>query len=356
MLSSLPASALQDLMVPLPYRTADLPGIGGIIKQQPEDFVVDEIPAYTPSGTGEFLYLWVEKRDLSHEQLISHLARELAIAQQDIGAAGMKDRQALSRQWLSVPIRCQEHVVSLQHERIKILETGRHGNKLRTGHTRGNRFSILVRGVKPDALERATAIVGLLAARGFPNYFGDQRFGREAETLKTGLALLSGTMKPVDIPRARRKFLLRLSLSAVQSALFNRGLAARMNDGLLDRVLVGDVMQVAASGGPFVVEDAAIEQARFDAGETIISGPIFGPKMKRPAGEPSEREAALLAAAGISLEAFSQFASLTPGTRRPYLFRAEGLTLTEEPVGLRLAFSLPSGCYATVVLRELQKN
>jgi tRNA pseudouridine13 synthase len=343
------------MIEPLPFITADLPGIGGELKARPDDFFVEEIPAYPPSGAGEFLFLWIEKSGLSSEQLVSHLARELKIAHQDIGIAGMKDRQAITRQMVSVPARCEADLGRFQHAQLRILETRRHGNKLRTGHLKGNRFSILIRSAAADALTRARTIADRLTIAGIPNYFGDQRFGRDNETLELGFELLRGTKRPAAIPRARRKFLLRLALSAVQSSLFNQALAARLNEGTLQTVLPGDAMQVVASGGPFVVEDVAREQARFDAGEIVVSGPIFGPKMKPPAGEVAVREEALLAACGLTREAFTQYANLTPGTRRPYLIRIDGLRITEEREGIRFEFTLPSGSYATVVLREFQK-
>lgn len=353
-----PADVLSNQLIglPLPWITGNIVGLGGLSKVHAEDFFVEEIPAYPPEGGGEFLFLWVEKRGLSAEQLVSHLARCLSIAHQDVGTAGMKDRQAVTRQMVSVPLRCQPLVESFVHEQIRILEIHRHRHKLRAGHLKGNRFSILIRDVAPGAEDVARAIGDQLASSGVPNFFGDQRFGRDAETLKLGLQLLQGTKHPGDIPRARRKFLLRLALSSVQSALFNRALVERMGDGLLFQVLAGDVMQVVASGGPFVVVDPAIEQPRFDAREIVISGPIFGPKMKQPVEEAARREARILEAAGIPPSAFERYSKLTPGTRRPYLVWPEGLTISAEPAGIRLEFSLPSGCYATIVLREFQKT
>lgn len=340
----------------LPVLTERFPGTLGSRKECAEDFVVEEIPAYLPDGTGDYVFVRIQKRGLSAEQLTSHLARCLKIAHQDIGMAGMKDRQAVTRQWVSLPARCEPLLSQFQHDQIQILEAKRHRNKLRTGHLRGNHFSILLRRVHPEALPRARAIAEELLELGFPNYFGEQRFGRDNETLELGFDLLRGTKRPGQIPRARRKFLLRLALSAVQSHLFNQALATRLKSGTLHQVLPGDVMQVVASGGPFVVEDPAREQTRFDAREIVVSGPIFGPKMKRPACEVALHEAALLAAAGLSIEAFEQFSNLTPGTRRPYLVWIDDLTITPDPDGLRLAFTLPSGSYATVVLREFQKE
>lgn len=342
-----------DPVAPLPLLTADLPGTGGVLRSEPEDFEVEEIPEYLPGGEGEFLYLWLEKRGLSAEQLNSHLARELGVSLQEIGAAGMKDRHAVTRQQISVPRKCAERVAQFRHPQIQILRTGIHRNKLRPGHLLGNRFRILVRDAAPEALPRAQAILSRLAAFGCPNYFGEQRFGREAQTLSLGFQLLRGETDPYRIPKSRRKFLLRLALSAVQSALFNQALAERITDGLLHRALPGDVMQVAASGGIFTVEDAAREQPRVDTGEIVLTGPIYGPKMIPTRGEVAAREERILAANGIVPEMFQKYKNLTPGTRRPYLIRPKGMSVTAEPIGLRFEFTLPAGAYATVVLREV---
>jgi len=337
---------------PLPLLTPAAERIAGRLKATPTDFQVEEIPAYTPCGTGEHLYLWIEKEDVSAEELTRHVARSLQVPASEIGAAGLKDRRALTRQYVSVPARCESRIDSVGTERIRVLSSARHGNKLRTGHLRGNRFSILVRGAPPGGLERAESIAGRLVDRGFPNYFGAQRYGRDGSTLALGWDLLKGTRRPRHIPAARRRFLLRLALSAVQSSLFDEALAARLADGLLHRVLTGDVMQVAASRGVFVVDDAAAEQRRFDEHETVITGPMFGPKMIEPAGEVAEREAAILAARGVDRAAFGSFHKLTSGTRRPYVVRPEEFSIAEEPEGLRFRFTLPPGVYATTLLRE----
>lgn len=338
-----------------PCLCADLPGTGGHVKDSPEDFVVEEIPAYAPRGEGEFLYLWIEKRDLSAEQLTSHLARMLGIAHQDVGAAGMKDRRAVTRQYVSVPARCAERLAELRHERFTVLSAARHANKLRPGHLKGNAFNVLLRGVCDGALERARAICDRILLRGMPNYVGEQRFGKDHETLRLGLDLLRGLKHPGAIPRARRKFLLRLALSSVQAMLFNKALAERMALGLLHRVEPGDVMQVTASGGPFVVEDAAAEQRRFDARETVIAGPMFGRKMRSAAGAVADREARLLDQCGLTLASFAAFDKLALGTRRPYLVWPEHLSLAAAAEGLRLQFTLPAGSYATILLREFTR-
>ena len=200
----------------LPYLTANLPGIGGQLKAAPEDFVVEEIPAYEPSGEGQHLFLWIEKRDLPHDLLLRRLSKLLEISPNDIGVAGIKDRRAVTRQYVSVPSTCASRVAELNSDELHVLRAVLHGNKLRTGHVRGNRFTVVVRKPHQDARDRATAIASILLQSGFPNYYGEQRFGHDGETLALGLDLLAGRKAPRDIPFSKRKFLLRLALSAVQ--------------------------------------------------------------------------------------------------------------------------------------------
>ncbi len=340
---------------PLPYLTLDCPGIRGMLKQQPEDFVVEEIPAYEPTGIGEHLFLWIEKRDVSADQLGQHLARTLQIPRRDIGMAGLKDRRAITRQYVSVPARCEPNISLLETDQIRVLKANRHGNKLKTAHLRGNRFSILVRNVASDAPEQSDKIAQRIARVGFPNYFGEQRFGNDGGTLETGLALLRGEQTERDFPRSRRKFLLRLALSAVQSELFNQTLAERLKEGLIERVLDGDVMQVIASGGLFVAEDPNIEEQRFLAGEIVSTGPLFGPKMRKPGGDAAGREEQVLDRNQLNDNDFRRFPKLTPGARRAFLVRPGDLRVSAEPEGLRFEVTLPAGVYATTLLREFQK-
>ncbi len=347
--------ALQPQRV-LPFLTAELPGVGGQWKENPEDFLVEEIPAYEPVGTGEHLFLWIEKRDVAAADLVRHVGRTLKCPPGDIGVAGMKDRRAVTRQYVSVPVKFADGVEQLNTDSIRVLKSARHGNKLKTGHLRGNLFSILIRDVVESAAALATPIADRIRQLGFPNYYGQQRFGHNGETLQLGLDLLSGRRRSRDIPEPQRRFLRRLSLSAVQSDLFNHVLSARLTDGLLNRVLVGDVMEVVASGGKFIAEDLAAEQPRYDAGETAVTGPMFGPKMRDPLGQPYDREQLLLSHSGLLPEHFTKFLNLMAGTRRPYVVRPGNLTVEVEPDGLRFGFSLPSGSYATVLLREFMKT
>lgn len=339
---------------PLPWLTNNCPGVGGVIKQIPDDFQVEEIPLYEPSGTGDHLYLWIEKRNISAEYLLRHLARTLEISRLEIGMAGMKDRRAITRQFVSIPAWAEAKLPNVETDEIHVLSATRHRNKLKTGHLRGNRFSIRVRDVPLEAHSRALPIAERVQAIGFPNYFGDQRFGQDRETLETGLALLHGEKSDRSIPKPRRKFLLRLALSAVQSDLFNQCLAHRLENDLIEKVLLGDVMQVTASGGVFVVEDPEQEQPRFETGEIVTTGPLFGPKMRNPEGQVAEYEAQILQQSGLTREHFCKFRKHTPGGRRPYLIRPKNLQIENEAEGLRFTFTLPSGVYATTLLREFR--
>lgn len=344
-----------------PCLTEDIPGVGGSIKTAPEDFEVEEIPAYEPSGSGDFLYLWIEKRDWGAEFLVRQLARRLGIGERDIGVAGLKDRRAVTRQWVSVPAAVEERLVGAEGEGLRILKVTRHTNKLKAGHVRGNRFRIRIR--ETQRTEATEAQVDKIATRirslGLPNFYGPQRFGRGAETAKWGLTLLRGR-EDLLFREARREirrpFLRRFAISAAQAALFNRYLAQRMERGGYRRVWPGDVMSKWPRGGLFVAEDVANEQQRFDRRETVTTGPIFGRKTKAAAGEAGAFEAEVLAEAGVTTGAFAQFGKLAQGTRRHNLVYIDDLHYQWEGSTLELSFTLPSGSYATVLVREFTKR
>jgi tRNA pseudouridine13 synthase len=342
--------------------TADLPGIGGRIKAVSDDFEVEEIPAYHPCGSGEFLYLWLEKRDMGAEYFLRQVARRLGIANQEVGMAGLKDRHAVTRQLVSVPRAVEEQLPHLEGEGIHVLNVSRHTNKLKPGHLHGNWFRILIRDVAPAGPvdETITAVVTRLRDQGLANFYGPQRFGHENETALLGLALLQN-QPPPENPAGRphnlkNRFMRKLVLSAAQAALFNLYLAHRLRDGLLRRVLAGDVMSKWPMGGLFVAEDVAREQHRFEARETVTTGPIFGRKTFPAKGEAADRENAVLQEAELTTAAFLPFGKLLQGTRRHNLVYLDDLAFAHEPEGVRLTFTLPAGSYATILLREVMKT
>lgn len=346
-----PGAKLPELV----WRTADLPGIGGRIKDAPDDFVVEEIPLYEPCGNGEHLFLQIEKRDLSHEKLVMHMGHALNVSRHDIGTAGMKDRRAITRQWVSAPARCEDRIANIENDQVRVLAASKHTNALKTAHCKGNRFTIRIRFVASDAAERVAAIRGQLSNTGFPNYYGPQRFGISGETLNIGYELIAGLKKPASIAKSRRKFLIRLGISALQSAVFNDVIAARLRSEKFDRVLLGDMMTFPRSRSVFEVADVDVEQRRFRAGEILITGPMFGVKMRGPSGEPQEIELDALAKRDLRVGQFAAWKSVAPGGRRPLAVFPDFHDIKQDGDTLQVEMTLPTGCFATVVLGEMMK-
>lgn len=334
--------------------TQDLPATGGVLRATDDDFVVEEIPAYTASGSGPHVLATIEKRGLTTLEAVRRIAASLGVAEHDVGTAGLKDRHAVTRQQISLPPPVTpEAVLALALDGVTVLAAARHGNKLKTGHLRGNRFTLVVRELAcaPDeALRRAEAILARLARPpGAPAFYGEQRFGRGGENVELGLRLLRGERVPGG---GREK---RLLVSAVQSELFNRVLEDRLKDDLYHRVIAGDVLRKTETGGIFVTADPAIDQPRLDAGEIAPTGPMFGVEMRAPppGSEAALREEAALAAAGLARDAFARVARLADGTRRPLGFPLGEPSARVQGQSLELRFALPPGGYATVVAAEI---
>ena len=165
-------------------------GTGGVIKSQPADFVVEEIPLYEPCGEGEHLYLRIEKTNVSHGELMSCLRKHFHVKEVNIGYAGMKDKAAVTRQTVSIHLLEDPPSVEIDHERINVLWARRHTNKIRRGHLRGNRFSIRIREVDPLSITAVKRCLDQLQQTGMPNYFGVQRFGYRCNNHRLGLLLL----------------------------------------------------------------------------------------------------------------------------------------------------------------------
>lgn len=327
----------------LPAVSDDLPGTGGRLRASPDDFVVRELPAYLPEGKGSHLYLHVRKRELTTRDLVVTL-RDAGVPDARVGVAGLKDKHAVTEQWISVPWAEREAAAALEAlPGVEILETSRHRNKLGVGHLHGNRFEIVLRDVEPNALDSARAKLARLAEVGVPNYFGPQRFGRFGRNVVDGLRLLAGETVPGD----RR--LQRFFLSAVQSWIFNELLAGRIRDGLYRSVLTGDWARKHETGGTFRVEDGAAETPRARRLEISALLPLHGRKVRVASGDPGQREQAELDALGV------RWSELTGrrGDRRPSRIVATDVAAEERGGGLWLAFTLPKGAYATSLLREV---
>jgi tRNA pseudouridine13 synthase len=321
-------------------------------KERPEDFVVEEIPAYPASGSGEHVLIEFKKRLMTTEEAVRAIARALGADPRAAGYAGQKDKYAVTTQraTFQVPIKVEVEplLARLEAPGIEILSVTRHNGKLKPGHLRGNRFVIVLRELEPEVAERIAASLRQ-AASGFPNAFGPQRFGREGDNPSRALAWISGAERP---PKDRREQ--RLLFSSLQSLLFNELLAIRVADGSWNAVLPGDLVKKHDTGGLFLapltgpeLEDA---QQRASANEVSATGPIFGASMRWPDGEARAREEAALSARGLTPDVFNRFSQLGEGTRRPLRVLPEGLGLEPVPGGLRATFVLPKGAYATTVL------
>jgi tRNA pseudouridine13 synthase len=400
----------------LPYLSGDLAGIGGVIRQQPDDFFVQELPLYQPLGEGEHVYCEIEKTGLTTFDAVDRIARVLDVHPRDIGFAGMKDAHAVTRQILSIPNVQEQAVLDIRMPNLSVQWAKRHNNKLRLGHLAGNRFVIRIRQTAASDMEKAQAVLDLLQQRGKPNYFGEQRFGRRMNNHLLGAALIRGDdmgvlklllgdpMTDVDDAQAmgaRKAFdrgeyeqamhlfprrsgmerrilarfikkqnptaaakaiddkLRRLWISALQSEMFNQVVARRL--GSLHRLMAGDLAYLHASGAVFHVENLEVEQPRCDAFEISPSGPLVGYRVTLPEGEPLTIEQDAFAAFGMAPADFRvEGRHKIKGARRPLRIKPAEVQVSSgsDAMGsfLSLGFTLPAGAFATSLLREVMKN
>ncbi|MBX3386544.1 MAG: tRNA pseudouridine(13) synthase TruD [Phycisphaeraceae bacterium] len=333
---------LRSAIAPSCYLTDGVPGVGGRLRVRPEDFLVEEVPAYEPCGQGEHLYLFIEKRDLSTGHMIRLLAEHFGVRRDHIGVAGLKDKRAITRQLVSIHLPGVRDAVdsakAIPHHSLSVHWADLHTNKLRRGHLRGNRFVIRIRDVDPVKVVHAAKTLRTLAERGVPNRFGPQRFGHLLHNAFIGRALLlhdhqaalrhllgpSAAMPDAQL-EARSAFLngeharafdllphaahterrvlsaLRRGeppkravraiepmehayfIAAFQSAVFNRVLDRRLADGTIDRLLSGDVAFKHENGGCFIVDDATANDPtlikRLQRLEISPSGPMWAAGM-----------------------------------------------------------------------------
>ncbi len=343
------------------YLTRDIPGIGGTIKNRPDDFLVTELPLYQPAGHGEHIYMLIEKRGLSTLQLRDIVARHFKVGKRSIGHAGLKDKHAITQQVISVhtPGKTPEDFPSLRHDKLTVQWVDLHTNKLKRGHLAGNRFSIRVRDVDPTAVLHTNRALQQLAKQGVPNRFGPQRFGLIQNNHEIGRALILGDHQhAIDLllsphplaPKSQhdarelykagnftaarealpkvfnieRRVLSRLAqdadpqtaitaidqtafgfyISAFQSAIFNQVLNNRVADGTHHKLLPGDQGFLLNSRRMFHVEQSDLENsetaARLESGEISPSGPMWGTTMPRATGEIDAIELQALANTGVS--------------------------------------------------------
>ncbi|GAB1408187.1 tRNA pseudouridine(13) synthase TruD [Thermomonas brevis] len=331
-----------------PARAHGAPVLSARIRVAPEDFGVEELPAFEPSGEGEHLLLTIEKRGMTTAFAAKRIAQWAGVAESAIGHAGLKDRHAVTRQRISVwlPKKVAPDIAALQSDDLRVLGHAWHARKLPRGALAGNLFVLALReveGERGQIEERLAAI----AARGVPNHFGEQRFGRVGDNVQQAIAMFAGRR----VKREERAML----LSAARSELFNRVLDARVADGSWDRGLDGEVWMLDGSRSVFGPEpqdeDLLARLAAFDIHPT---GPLWGEGELRSSGAARELELGALAGDSASrLRAGLERAGLKQ-ERRALRLRPQELAWNWRDDGaLELCFALPPGSYATVVLAEL---
>jgi len=332
------------------------------------DFIVDEIPLYPFTGEGEHLVVHVRKKDMTTWEMISAIAKYCKIKQRDIGYAGLKDKNAMTMQYISLLAKDnEEKLKTFNHDKIKILSTTRHNNKIRTGHLKGNHFKVRLKkvlGVQKDKLDSVTKWI---KEHGVPNYFGNQRFGTDGNNWQEGKAIIEGKLKIRD--KKMRTFL----INSYQSYLFNSWLSKRIElslllesfsesdaenifelpDGSLEgtkkqphffKLLEGDLMMHYPYGRVFELESLVDESKRFSEFDIAPSGLIAGKRASR-----TEKIAGLIE---------QNYDEEIPesGSRRYAWIKVTNMkkTYVEERAHYELEFTLPKGSYATNVLDVLR--
>lgn len=329
-------------------RALGLPPVCAVIRSQPEDFEVSEELGFEPDGDGEHCLLSVRKRALNTQDVARQLAQLAGVPERDVGYCGMKDRNAVTRQWFSVGLagRSEPDWSSLDGPDLQVCEQARHRRKLRRGVHRRNHFRLRLRGLQGDVDALSDRLVAV-SAQGVPNYFGEQRFGRNAANLERARAWFCGEARR---PRRHQQ---GLYLSAARSFLFNRLLAVRVGRGCWQAPAVGDVCMLAGSRSFFTLgeSDGDIDE-RVRQGDVQLALPLWGKGGQAAGGLVCQQQSASLApysslceglvAAGAKLQ-------YRPSRQLPDDFCWQFCDDGE----LLLSFALERGSYATAVLREL---
>lgn len=326
-----------------PARAYGPPVCNGQIRAIPDDFTVDEILGFEPDGQGRHTLLSVRKTGANTNWVARRLARAAGVPIRDVGYCGLKDRHAVTTQWFSVPGSPQLDTEALRAEGVEVLRRVPHGRKLRRGAHAGNLFRLRVRGChcSREALESRLSTI---KCRGVPNYFGEQRFGRDGGNLHLARRLARGEV----LDRRQRSF----ALSAARSLIFNEVLSRRVSSADWDRVLPGDVAILDGTASWFRISqlDREIED-RLERLDLHPSGPLWGE------GEPPTAGKVLLLEQDVAAETGELAVCLTAAglkqERRSLRLVVRDLQWDLEDTDLVLSFRLPRGAFATAVLAEI---
>ena len=335
-------------------------------KQSKDDFVVTEIPLYEFSGEGEHVIIKLRKKDLSTWDALQIISDTIGCKNRDIGYAGLKDKNALTIQHISINKQYLEEIEKFSHPQIKFLELTRHNNKIKIGHLKGNKFFIRLKRVLPKDAYILENVLGKIVTFGIPNYFGFQRFGIDGDNYLKGKAIIDGTLKE------KNRKLKTMFLNSYQSYLFNSWLSKRIEVSKLVeafqpkeiasklemsvdevkalkkqahpfKLMMGDVMSHYPYGRIFHVEDLESESSKFNLRDRVPTGLLPGKKAK------------LAVDMALKYEEDNDVSTTLDGTRRfAWIFPDEfSSKYNEEKNHFELEFNLPKGSYATEVIREL---
>lgn len=311
-------------------------------KLNPEDFVVTEQLSFEPCGEGEHLFLLIEKTQLNTQQVCEYLAKFFSKRLRDIGYAGLKDKQSVSRQWFSVQMNvlAQPDLSELKAEGIHLVKWIRHNKKLKIGALSGNHFAIRLGRVSDKAwlLQRLQ-----LVKSGVPNYFGLQRFGFKGNNLNWANRMADGEV-------IKNKKIKGFALSASRSYLFNQVVSERLRNDIFIQPQQGDVFVLAGSNSFFSEPLSEQLQTRLQQRDIFISAPLFG------GGELVSSEATLALETAIAEQHDNWLSMLAEQglkqERRSIALFPSNMSWTEQGEDVHLSFELPTGCFATSVLRE----
>ena len=335
-------------------------------KQSKEDFVVTEIPLYEFTGEGEHVILKIRKKDLTTWDALEIIASKVGCRSRDIGYAGLKDKNAMTVQYISILKKFENKIDTFDHHQIKILEKTYHNNKIRTGHLKGNKFFIRLKRVQPMHKMKIESALAQIATYGIPNYFGFQRFGNYGDNYLKGKDIIDGKLKE------KSRKLKQMYINAYQSYLFNSWLSKRIEiSKLIDgfkaneiapkiglavdvikeiqkqkhplKILRGDVFSHYPYGRLFYVENMEEEAEKFYNRDRVPTGLLAGSKTKFAIDDALKFE-----------EEFMEDTKENGARRFAWVFPSEiSSEYKEVKAWFELSFELPKGSYATEVISEL---